>query len=216
MITHANDLFFLNADLAVATKLNPGAKQLEGTTATVNAALHAIDNANRVVISGHGNYDNEDGAGISLIDGILTADAIARLPPRNRGIAILNACVTSQVSSELFDETIGLPNALLATGFQGVYATQWPIKDTVAFVTSARLQQTMRPAQSPAETIRATRTWLRNLTGYDLKLWIEELEQAVQLPINQAALKDWLASHHDNDHPFTDPADWAAFAYTGH
>jgi hypothetical protein len=216
MISHAQDLFFLNADFAVATKLNGGAKTLEATTATVNAALHAIDNANRVVISGHGRYDNEDGAGISLVDGMLTADAIARLPARNRGIVILNACVTSQVSAELLDEAIGLPNALLAAGFHGVYATQWPIKDTVAFITSARLQQTISPANSPAETMRATRAWLRNLTGRALKDWFEELEQTVQLPVDRNQLNNWLARHNDNDQPFTDPADWAAFTYIGH
>jgi CHAT domain len=218
MISHAQDLFFLNADLAVATNLNPAAKPLKGPTATVNAALHAIAKANQVVISGHGTYNVQDGAGISLIDGTLTADAIARLPPLNRSIAILNACVTSQVSTELPDEAIGLPNALLAGGFHGIYATQWPVQDAVAFVTSAHLQQTMNPEQSPAQTMQATRTWLRHLTSQDLKQWIQQLEQTIELPVNRDALNNWLANHTNtnNNRPFQDPANWAAFTYIGH
>jgi CHAT domain len=216
MISHAQDLFFLNADLAVATNLNPAAEPLKGPTATVNAALHAIAKANHIIISGHGTYSAEDGAGISLIDGTLTADAIARLPPLNRGFAILNACVTSQVSTELPDEAIGLPNALLAAGFHGIYATQWPVKDAVAFVTSAHLQQTMTPDRTSAETMQATRTWLRHLTSQDLKQWIRELELTIELPVNRDALNKWLDTHTHNNHPFQDPANWAAFTYIGH
>ena len=114
-------------------------------------------------------------SGVSGESQWLTADDVDRLPYRSRHLAFLAACSSGQIATDLPDEAIGLPSSLLRVGFASVISTLWPVADHTAFVTLTRyLQlQAAHPGTPPAETLPATRQWLRALTRTELLHWID-------------------------------------------
>jgi CHAT domain-containing protein len=202
----------------VARYYTEGAVAFGHGEATRDGLLHALVDAPSTVISCHATQDLEDGAGLVLTDGILRSDELERLPHRSRGVAVLNACSTGQVSLTHPDEAIGLPNALLHAGFKGVCATIWPVSDFVAFVAIARMQQQIHanPSVPSHHLLSDTRTWLRTSTTQDFNLWFSQLGAEVNLDEHVIALGlDWLMQYGESATPFDDPASWAAFYYLG-
>lgn len=223
MALHADDLLFPASDMAVAAALMPGCQVLPEATMP-GELLAALGEARDVVLSGHAVHALDAGGSLRLgppESGLwLTADDLARLPVRSRGIAVLAACSSGQPSMAVPQESVGLPTALMGMGFSAVVASLWPVRDSVAFVTLARFLQVR--AQDPSlreeEALRQTRRWLRTATTGDLEAWVDGLASEVRFETRPVEhLRQSWRDYPDLMHPvpYADPRDWAAFFCVG-
>lgn len=232
-VSDAVDLKFLPADRAAALALILEATELVGEVSP-DAVLTRIVEAPVVVLSGHAVHSLAEGGGLHLgrtspdpqdregsgegVDRWLTAEAVDRLPLRDRDYVFLSACSSGQTATDLPDEAIGLPSSFLHAGFATVIATAWPVADFTAFVTLTRFLQLRahNPEQGLVVTMRATRTWLRTLSRQGLLAWIERDLPALDLPPELFAdLRD-EALVTCEEHPFADPWHWGAYTVIGH
>lgn len=227
-IADATDLLFLHADRAVARHFIPEAAPL--LEVSPDSVLHALVEARIAVISGHASHSLSEGSGLALgfdltgPDGTpvprwLTVDAVERLPLRNREFAVLSSCSSGQIATDLPDEAIGLPSALLGAGFGSVAATLWPVDDRAAFVTLARLLQERveHPDAPVSAALRSTRRWLRTATRSELFRWLSALQTTTpDLPTpTVGVLRRWW-SRSRTLRPMSQPVHWAAYGCTGH
>lgn len=225
---YADDLLFVDGDLAVSRHYLPDATVLDRAGVSPEDVLRHLREAPFAVLSGHAAQAADSGSGLVFRRPskdpaardytALTADLVQRLPPLDRDLAILASCSSGQIALELPDETLGLPDALLEAGFSGVCATMWEVNDAVAFLTLARFLQLRhdRAGEPPAVLLRDTRHWLRCSTAADLRAWLSDLDREVSLPNEvQSSLLALLSRYAPTGTPFDDPADWAAFTYIG-
>ncbi len=89
-------------------------------------------------------------------------------------LAVLAACQTALVGTELPDEAVGLPSAWLQAGVQGVLASLWPISDswTVALMTKF-YELHLLDEREPVEALWLAQRWLRGLPT-----WQEDCRRA--------------------------------------
>jgi CHAT domain-containing protein len=217
-ISNTTDLPLLSADRAVALAYLDGATPVDtDNQGTVrDTVLEGLAEAPVAVLSGHARHSLSDGACIELDDGPLTADLVARLPRRDRDLAVVMACSSGQLATVLVNESIGLPNALLHAGFRGVCVSMWPIDDAPAFITLARLLQQHNTATPISARLRRVRHWLRQVTAQELRTWIEQLRGTVDIDAEDMEyLTEWLAPHGSSSTPLNDPVHWAGFTYVG-
>jgi CHAT domain-containing protein len=131
---------------------------------------------------------------------ITLAVLAAQLPARARRLAVLSACRTNLVGADLPNEVVGLPSALLRSGFAGVIATSWAVDDlATTYLMAAFYKFWRRDGEEPAVALNRAQHWLRNATRPDLA----------------GLLPDVAAPIDGQERPFADPYFWAAFAYTG-
>lgn len=223
MALKSDDLAFPAADVAVARALVTDCNVLREETPR-ELLMAALAEAPVAVLSGHAVHALDVGGSLQL--GApesrlwLTSDDVVRLPFRQRDLAILAACSSGQPALSLPEEAVGLPTALLSAGFNSVLATLWPVRDSVAFVTIARFLQLRRAAPNLGASLhlRATRCWLREVSCAELRVWLSDLEDDVDLdPATIGILHAEWASYPDLAEPFpyADPRDWAAFFCVG-
>ena len=134
-VSDAIDLPFLHADLAVAKLLGGSIVELAADT-TVDDAFVALSEAPIAVLSGHASHSLVEGGGLHFGADVLSDDVVARLPLRAREFAFVSACSSGQIALDLPDECVGLPSALLMSGFRSVVASLWAVRDRVAFSAS--------------------------------------------------------------------------------
>jgi hypothetical protein len=227
-ISGARDLAFLTADRAVALALIPDSAPV-AEPVSADTVLEALIDAPVAVLSGHAVHSLAAGGGLDFgtepneLEGPrrarwLTAEAVERLPLRDRDWAFLSACSSGQTATDLPDEAIGLPAAFRHAGFRTVIATTWPVQDHVAFIALARFleHQAHHPQDTAAMALRQTRNWLRTATREHLAAWLDELAATVAIPGNLTeALLQWWTNCPDPT-PYADPQDWAPYAATGH
>lgn len=187
------------------------------TRPTVADVVARLDDADLCFISGHARHALNEGAGVLLEDGILTADVLSTLPRKRRQLAFLNACSSGQIATALPNENIGLPSAFLSLGFEGVVASMWPIRDSVAFVALARFAQVVvNDGRECSSALDAVRAWLRTATASDVRSWVAQLPDEIGLhPALVHQLSESIASFPDPAAPFADPTDWASLVYYG-
>ncbi len=79
-------------------------------------------------------------------------------------LAILSACRTALVGTELPDEVVGLPSAWLQAGAKSVLASLWPISDskTVALMTKFYELHLLDRCE-PVDALWLAQRWLRGL-----------------------------------------------------
>lgn len=215
-MSQAADLVFQEADAIVAQALMHDV--VVAVESGVEGVIRGMLDARQAVISGHGLRHTAQGAALQLVGGLLTVEAIERLPRRLRGTAVLSACSAGHVATDLPDEAIGLPAAFLSVGFTGILSSLWPVGDAVAFVTVARLlqEQFWGKGELSAEDLRRTRRWLRTATSQDLLAWLEDLQSMAPIPRDASRiLTRWWRIHPDEGRPLADPADWGAFFFVG-
>lgn len=225
-VSNDSELDFLAADRVAGMRLLDGAVTIADDVSP-DAVLTAMQEAPAVLICGHATHSLTQGSGLALGDTVsvagirrtrwLTSEAVARLPARARQLAILSACSSGQIATDLPDEQIGLPATFLAIGFRSVVSTAWPVRDRVAFVTTTHFLQNQRanPERPPSEVLHGTRRWLRTATVPDLQRWLAELTTTVPIPEQSIdRLRTWWRLSPD-PHPLADPQDWAAYTTTG-
>jgi tetratricopeptide (TPR) repeat protein len=108
----------------------PGAVRLDGTSATVESAMTALDGADVAHVAAHGTLrgDNPLFSALELVDGPLTAYDLERLSRAPR-LVLLPACQSGAGHVLAGDEVMGLTSALFALGTRTAVATVVPVPD---------------------------------------------------------------------------------------
>ncbi|KAG8778601.1 hypothetical protein FRC12_024915 [Ceratobasidium sp. 428] len=108
-----------------------GYRHLDGSMATVEATLHAMEQYSWVHLACHAIQDRMDPrqSAFYLHNGKLTLETITRRAFKHKGLAFLSACQTATGDDVLPDEAMHLAAGMLAAGYPSVIATMWSIKD---------------------------------------------------------------------------------------
>jgi CHAT domain-containing protein len=132
---------------------------------------------------------------------VTVADLRDRFRSTPRRLAVLSACDLNMTGSDLPNETISMPSALLRLGFTGVIAASWQAPDLATAYLMIRFYQVWRETGThPAIALNIAQKWLREADTTGLAAI------APNLPLPTIGGKT---------RPFAHPLFWAAFAYTG-
>ncbi|CUA76242.1 Nesprin-2 [Rhizoctonia solani] len=125
-----------SSDQAEATLIDTKSRctRLEGPDATPEAVYKAMTDHDWVHLACHAeqNDGNTARCGFHLAGGLLSLEKLGRMPYKKRGLAFLSACQTAKGNQNLPEEAIHLASGMLMTGYSGVIATMWPVRDTDA------------------------------------------------------------------------------------
>jgi len=189
---------------------------LAHTTATRQAALAAL--AGDVLIGGvdvahfscHGGNDWQNPLESGLLmanDEMLTVRDLLELQLPGARLATLSACETGIVGTDLPDEVVALPSALVQAGFAGVVASLWSVADISTALLMARFYDGWQHEQlEPAQALRAAQRWVRDTTNREKRAYFRD-----QRPDFFRVLENRPPDRRDFAHPFW----WAAFYLTG-
>ncbi|GAA4609013.1 CHAT domain-containing protein [Actinoplanes octamycinicus] len=142
------------------------------------------------------------------------------LPMRLRlRLAVLSACDTFVPGRTLPDEVINLPTGLLQAGVAGVVASMWAVDDHATALLMTEFYRRWEPAGDPAAALIGAQRWLRDATPAEVEdHWAAALEAGESwLPEEVAAalLPGVFAAGESGSRPWSEPASWAAFTFTG-
>jgi hypothetical protein len=137
----------------------PGSQPLLGETATVSAALQALDGARLAHLAAHGHHDRENFlfSRLDLADGPLMAYDVQQLaaPPRH---VVLSACDVGQAVVRPGEEFLGFTAALLYSGTETVISSVTRVADDDAAGVMTAYHRALaagaRPAAALAEAAR--------------------------------------------------------------
>ncbi|CAE7207044.1 unnamed protein product, partial [Rhizoctonia solani] len=106
-------------------------QQLDGSLATVDATLKAMESHSWVHLACHATQNRADleQSAFHLHDGALTLEDITKPRLKNKGLAFLSACQTATGDKDLPDEATHLAAGMLMAGYRSVIATMWSIED---------------------------------------------------------------------------------------
>ena len=167
-------------------------------------------------------------------DFLLAHDVVHRRPALSEGaVVILNGCQTAVRDLREVDEGMGLMTAFLLRGAGLVLGTLWNVPDDCAaemvttFVTELVLQEkspteALQQAQRHARQLRRAHLEQRSgelrsrFAGEPRSAEGEHLDRLIEL-VASRTLSDHPEQDADpeNDHPYDDPAFWAAFVLVG-
>ncbi|MFJ8668841.1 CHAT domain-containing protein [Streptomyces sp. NPDC093600] len=130
----ANPLPGASHEARLLRELFPGAVELAGAAATVDAVRRELPARPWVHFSCHGVSDpiEPSTSGLILHDGRLTALDAAAQRPDEAVLAVLSACSTAQGGLLLPDESVHLASSFQLAGYPHVISTLWPVADKVA------------------------------------------------------------------------------------
>jgi CHAT domain-containing protein len=117
-------------------------------------------------------------SGLILSDGkVLTVFDLAdpaRSPVATLRLAVLAACQTAVVGTDLVDEAIGLSAAWVQMGAATVVASLWPISDEATLAIMKKFYQLhLIDGLPPSDALWLAQRWLRGVPG-----WREDFEKA--------------------------------------
>ena len=167
----------------------------------VLAALHDAEICHFVC---HGVYSAGSplDSALVLADRRLTvAEILARDPGRHR-LVVLGACESSVPDKQMLDETVSFPGAMLQAGAEGVVAALWRVRELPAALVLLRLHEGVLAGRPPAVALTEAQRWLRTTTWGDMTARYPEVAKPSRIGSPDRVR-------------FAEPADWAAFTYTG-
>lgn len=197
------DLSNSSLEVAAAIASFPQPKVLKHEEATVESVLALLPDCNFLHLSCHGTANLREplNSGLAMSDGFLTLRQILDLKLSDQGgirLAILSACETGLVGTELADEAISLTTGLLQAGVAGVIASLWSVSDLSTMLLLSKFYELWRTEnQEPLEALRQAQIWLRDSTDGEIA--------------NSVGLFTPTPDNRSYAHPFH----WAAFSYTG-
>ena len=197
----------------------------KATRETVRAAL---PHADVVHFSCHGSNDWQSplDSGLLMADDengknvMLTVRDLLDSELPGGKLATLSACETGIVGTELPDEVVALPSALLQAGYGAVAASLWSVSDISTAMLMERFYAGWREDKlPPAEALRVAQRWLRDTTNREkaeyFKRYSKELSGA-RMPEGTAVdFFNQLMSRDLHCRDFAHPFWWAAFYLTG-
>jgi CHAT domain-containing protein len=124
------DLSHAVAEVRALGKLYPGAFQLVGKAARVDAVRDAVDGADLAHIAAHGRFraDNPQFSALDLADGPLTVYDLERVR-RGPRLLVLSACDSGLSAVHPGDELMGLASAVFSLGTSSLVASVVPVAD---------------------------------------------------------------------------------------
>ncbi|GAB3061349.1 hypothetical protein GCM10027053_24540 [Intrasporangium mesophilum] len=200
---------------AASRYVSPGPVwRLVGATARLDRVLEVAPSARVLHFCCHGEADPDTPlmSGLDLSDDArLTAQVVMSSKLRAR-LAVLSACESGLVGTELPDELVGLPAAFLEAGAAGVVASLWSVPELATAVVLEDFYRRWRSGagQDGAAALCAAQSWARQ-AGY------EELhERHPGIPdFDPARIPEVARSLWQSSAPFRRPGDWAALTYVG-
>lgn len=156
---------------------------------------------------------------------LLTVRDLLELRLPGARLASLSACETGLVGTQLPDEVVMLPSALLQAGFAGVAASLWSVADVSTAMLMARFYDLWQGAGvAPVQALRQAQQWVRDTTNQEkadyFAIHVPEWQPsgATKMAAGVAAeffnemelRKDGSAAR-----TFAHPFWWAAFTFTG-
>lgn len=181
----------------------------------VHFCCHAHNDWQTPLDSGLLMADDETGK-----DALLTVRDLLETGQAGGRLATLAACETGIVGTDLPDEVVMLPSALLQAGFGGVASSLWSVADISTAMLMERFYRLWQEEKLPqAQALRAAQRWVRDTTNREkaeyFKRYSPELsgarmpeDIAIEL-FTQAMSRD--LDRRDFEHPYW----WAAFYLTG-
>ncbi|WP_437521387.1 CHAT domain-containing protein [Sorangium sp. So ce726] len=209
-------------DAAAARFAEGDVTRMAGELCRRDDVLAAIADAQVCHFSCHGKNDwsNPLQSGLLMADDeLLTVKDLLALRGRQARLAVLSACETGIVGTEVPDEVVALPAAFLQAGFACAVASLWSVYDISASLLMARFYEFwLKEHLTPAVALRRAQIWLRELTSRELAAHLEQLvpELAPRMSLDTAAALHLRALLQDpGTRPFAAPVHWAAFYLTG-
>jgi CHAT domain-containing protein len=167
---------------------------------------------------GFARLDSPLDSGLVLAGGQVTLRRLLDLPLRVR-LAVLSACETALPGTDLPDEVVALPTALLQAGVAGVVASQWAVPDRATAMLMAEFYRCWRwELQPPAVALRAAQRWLRDTTNAEKSRHFQAAldERAAWLPPEVAGqFLGRLGLLTEGKRSQAGIHDWGAFAHVG-
>ena len=135
-------------------------------------------------------------------------------------LAVLSACATGIVGSELPDEAIGLPSGLLQAGVDGIVASLWLVSEMSTMILMSRFYEVWRAqALEPSDALRIAQLWMRDTTNSEKMTFIKRSStDPSQAGFNKGAIDrvvTYLSTKDPDERTFSHPFHWGAFTYTG-
>jgi CHAT domain-containing protein len=215
-------LSFAAEEVAAAQAWYPEAMVAAGPQATLEHVTAALDDALVHHYACHGLIDLHEPrrSALVLADGRLTVqqllDMRIRRSPHGR-LAILTACETALAGTDLPDEVISLPAALLQAGMTGVVATQWAVTGLPAALLSARFYEHCRgDGWSVPAALAGAQRWVRDSTDGEKAAFLDPMDGTARLPAaTRRSLWRVIAARDPGGRSMADLAGWAAYVYVG-
>ncbi|HEU5469187.1 MAG TPA: CHAT domain-containing protein [Actinophytocola sp.] len=163
VLVRGPDLATKGAEITHLAATHPGARVIEGGSATAPAVLAAIDGSSLTHLAAHGQFraDSPMFSAIRLFDGPLTVydfQQLRRAPYR----IVLPCCDSGVLQPVGADELLGLTTALLPLGTAGIVAAIVPVNDTATVPLMSALHTALRAGGTLAESLATARNHTAN------------------------------------------------------
>ena len=196
--------------------------------ATRQAVRDALPQAHVAHFSCHGtnNWQSSLDSGLLMADDetgkavLLTVRDLLELEQAGGRLVTLSACETGIVGTDLPDEVVALPSALLQAGFCGVAASLWSVDDISTAMLMEHFYRCWREDNlSPAQALRAAQRWLRDTTNSQKAEYFKRYSPALSgMRMPETAAVEFFnkaMSRGLDRRNFAHPFWWAAFYLTG-
>jgi tetratricopeptide (TPR) repeat protein len=148
------DLEHAPGEVTQIAQVYPGCRTLQGGTATVSAALRALDGAPLAHLAAHGHHDRENVlfSRLDLADGPLMAYDFQQLAAAPRQV-VLSACDVGQAEVRPGEEVLGFTAALLHLGTSTVISSVARVPDDAALSVMTAYHRALRAGVRPAAAL---------------------------------------------------------------
>lgn len=206
-------------EAAVAAAFAPGATVLDGSKATLEAVTRQLAGAQVAHFGCHGKAELAEPLNSGLLlggDAELLLRQILQLRLTLR-LAVLSACETSMIGTDLPDEVVGLPAGLVQAGAAGVVASMWATREYASVLLMIEFYRQLR-GSPPAVALAVAQRWLRDATRDEVESLLLADEPRDWLPeqvSTELAAELFTIDPGPSGRPWSRPVSWAAFAFTG-
>lgn len=146
------------AEVPAVAAEDPSAEVLDGSDATVEASLAALDGAALAHVAAHGHFrgDSPLFSSLAMADGPLLVHDLQRLerPPHR---VVLSACESGELAPVGAQELLGLSAALLSMGTAGIVSSLGEVDDAATVEVMVALHGALRQGRGLGEAMLAAR-----------------------------------------------------------
>lgn len=199
------------------------ARLLTSGRATAASVKQALRRAEVFHFAGHASFSRKDPQKSHLLlantQRLAVADLQEVVGATGPDLVILSACESGLIQVyDIANEFQGFPATFLGLGARGVVSTLWPVDDGPTLFLVDRLMDAKFTRNRPIpEALREAQLWLKEARGEELAKVARRLSGLTQDPASKAGLTRliWLFEHKPEWQPYSDPAHWAGFFYSG-